>query len=95
MAEQEDKESKTEEATPHRIEEAIKKGNTPVSREVAQFASIGSIVPPVVVPSLPPAFACAHSSSVFGRPLRSRICTLTLPAGRSFAAMTSISAPTW
>lgn len=43
MAEQEDKESKTEEATPHRIEEAIKKGNTPVSREVAQFASILAI----------------------------------------------------
>ena len=43
MAEEQDKESKTEEATPHRIEEAIKKGNTPVSREVAQFASILAI----------------------------------------------------
>lgn len=43
MAEQEDKESKTEEATPHKIEEAIRKGNTPVSREVAQFASILAI----------------------------------------------------
>lgn len=51
MAEQEDKESKTEEATPHRIEEAIKKGNTPVSREVAQFASILAIAAcvPIVV----------------------------------------------
>ncbi len=43
MAEQPDKESKTEEATPRRIEEAISKGNTPVSREVAQFASILAI----------------------------------------------------
>ncbi len=43
MAEEQDKESKTEEATPHRIDEAIKKGNTPVSREVAQFASILAI----------------------------------------------------
>jgi len=43
MAEKPDKESKTEEATPRRIEDAIKKGNTPVSREVAQFASILAI----------------------------------------------------
>lgn len=43
MAEQPDKESKTEEATPRRIEDAIQKGNTPVSREVAQFASILAI----------------------------------------------------
>lgn len=51
MAEQPDKESKTEEATPHRIEESIKKGNTPVSRDVAQFASllaIATAVPMVV-----------------------------------------------
>lgn len=51
MAEAPDKESKTEEATPHRIEESIRKGNTPVSREVAQFASILAIaasVPMVV-----------------------------------------------
>jgi len=40
MAEDNDKESKTEEATPRKIEDAIQKGNTPVSREVAQFASI-------------------------------------------------------
>jgi flagellar biosynthetic protein FlhB len=40
MAEAPDKESKTEEATPHKIDEAIRKGNTPVSREVAQFASL-------------------------------------------------------
>jgi len=43
MAEEQDKESKTEEATPHKIDEAIRKGNTPVSREVAQFASILAI----------------------------------------------------
>jgi flagellar biosynthetic protein FlhB len=51
MAEQQDKESKTEEATPHRIEESIRKGNTPVSRDVAQFASllaIATAVPLVV-----------------------------------------------
>jgi flagellar biosynthesis protein FlhB len=51
MAEQADKESKTEEATPHKIDEAIKKGNTPVSRDVSQFASIiaiGLAVPIVV-----------------------------------------------
>ena len=51
MAEQADKESKTEEATPHKIEESIKKGNTPVSRDVAQFASILAIAAavPIVV----------------------------------------------
>ena len=51
MAEQPDKESKTEEATPRKIEEAIKKGNTPVSREIAQFASILAIAAcvPIVV----------------------------------------------
>ena len=51
MAEQPDKESKTEEATPHKIEESIKKGNTPVSREVAQFASLIAIATavPIVV----------------------------------------------
>ena len=43
MAEAPDKESKTEEATPHKIEESIRKGNTPVSREVAQFASLLAI----------------------------------------------------
>jgi flagellar biosynthetic protein FlhB len=51
MAEQPDKETKTEEATPRRIEEAIRKGNTPVSREVSQFASILAIAAcvPIVV----------------------------------------------
>jgi flagellar biosynthesis protein FlhB len=43
MAEQPDKESKTEEATPRRVEEARGKGNTPVSREVGPFASITAI----------------------------------------------------
>lgn len=51
MAEDQDKESKTEEATPHKIEETIRKGNTPVSRDVAQFASILAIASavPIVV----------------------------------------------
>ncbi len=43
MAEEQDKESKTEEATPHKIEESIKKGNTPVSRDVSLFASLIAI----------------------------------------------------
>ena len=44
MAEQPDKEAKTEEATQRRVEEAVGKGNTPVSREVGPFASILGIV---------------------------------------------------
>ena len=43
MAEQPDKESKTEEATPRRVVEAHGKGNMPVSREVGPFASIVAI----------------------------------------------------
>jgi flagellar biosynthesis protein FlhB len=60
MAEQPDKESKTEEATPHRIDEAIRKGNTPVSREVAQFASILAIAACV------PIVAHAFGASLLG-----------------------------
>lgn len=37
MADASDKESKTEEATPRKLDNAIEKGNTPVSREVAPF----------------------------------------------------------
>lgn len=40
MSESPDKDSKTEEASQRRIEEAIRKGNTPVSREVAPFISM-------------------------------------------------------
>lgn len=40
MAEQPDKDSKTEEASPRRIEEALQKGNTPFSREVGNIASL-------------------------------------------------------
>lgn len=40
MAETEDRESKTEEATPRRIEEALKKGNTPFTREVGNAAAL-------------------------------------------------------
>src|SRR5690606_4737077 len=60
MAEQGDKESKTEEATPHRIDEAIKQGNTPVSREVAQFASI------LAIASCVPIVAHAFGASLLG-----------------------------
>lgn len=40
MTEQPDKDSKTEEASPRRIEEALKKGNTPFSREAGNFATL-------------------------------------------------------
>lgn len=48
MAADEDKESKTHEASQRRIEEALKKGNTPFSREVGPAAiivSLGLLVP--------------------------------------------------
>lgn len=44
MAEEPDKDTKTEEATPRRIEEALRKGNTPSSRETISFASIVGIL---------------------------------------------------
>jgi flagellar biosynthetic protein FlhB len=50
VAEAPDKESKTEEATPKRIEDALAKGNTPFSREIAIAAgllAIGLGTPPV------------------------------------------------
>jgi flagellar biosynthetic protein FlhB len=40
MAGSEDRESKTEEATPRRIEEALGKGNTPFTREVGNAAAL-------------------------------------------------------
>lgn len=40
MAEQTDKEAKTEEASPRRIEDARQKGNTPFSREIGTVASL-------------------------------------------------------
>lgn len=40
MAGSEDKESKTEEATPRRVEDALKKGNTPFTREVGNAATL-------------------------------------------------------
>jgi flagellar biosynthetic protein FlhB len=40
MAEHDDKESKTEEATEKKIRDALEKGNTPVSRELPTFASL-------------------------------------------------------
>jgi len=40
MSGSEDRESKTEEATPRRIEEALKKGNTPFTREVGNAAAL-------------------------------------------------------
>jgi flagellar biosynthesis protein FlhB len=43
MSEDADKESKTEEASPRRIEEALKKGNTPFSREIGVAALLIAI----------------------------------------------------
>ena len=44
MAEVHDKESKTEEATEKRLQDAIEKGNIPFSKEAASFASLGGIL---------------------------------------------------
>jgi flagellar biosynthesis protein FlhB len=44
MAEIQDKESKTEEATEKKLRDAIEKGNVPFSREAASFASLGGIL---------------------------------------------------
>ena len=44
MAEQPDKESKTEEPTPKRLADAVEKGNTPYSRELTMFASLVAIL---------------------------------------------------
>lgn len=43
MADDQDKESKTEEATPRRLEEAMAKGNQPFSRELGSSAALISI----------------------------------------------------
>jgi flagellar biosynthetic protein FlhB len=51
MSEAPDKESKTEEATPRKLEDAIEKGNTPVSREAASLAGLVGIA--LVVQLLP------------------------------------------
>jgi flagellar biosynthetic protein FlhB len=40
MADHADREAKTEQASPRRVEEALKKGNTPFSREVGTVASL-------------------------------------------------------
>lgn len=44
MAEAQDKESKTEEATEKKLRDAIEKGNVPFSKEAASFASLGGIL---------------------------------------------------
>ncbi len=44
MAEPQDKESKTEEATEKKLRDAIDKGNIPFSKEAATFASLGGIL---------------------------------------------------
>lgn len=44
MAEQQDRESKTEEATDKKLRDAIEKGNVPFSREAASLASLGGIL---------------------------------------------------
>ena len=43
MTDKPDKDAKTEEATPRRIEEALRKGNTPTSRELVSFTTIASL----------------------------------------------------
>ena len=51
MADQADRESKTEEASPRQLEQAIEKGNVPFSREVANVATlviIGLALPALV-----------------------------------------------
>ena len=40
MADQADRSERTEEATPKKIEDALKKGQTPFSRETPTFASL-------------------------------------------------------
>jgi flagellar biosynthetic protein FlhB len=44
MAEETDKESKTEEPTEKKIQDAIERGNLPVSREAAVFASVAALL---------------------------------------------------
>lgn len=44
MAEPDDKDSKTEEATEKKLRDAIEKGNVPFSKEAATFASLGGIL---------------------------------------------------
>ena len=44
MAEDQDKESKTEEATEKRLRDAIEQGNVPFSRELPAFISLATIV---------------------------------------------------
>lgn len=44
MAEIQDKESKTEEATDKKLRDAVEKGNVPFSKEAASFASLGGIL---------------------------------------------------
>lgn len=49
MSEGADKESKTLEATEKRVQDALEKGNVPVSREMAGFASLLAILSIVVI----------------------------------------------
>src|SRR6476646_8037718 len=49
MSEGADKESKTLEATEKRVQDALEKGNVPVSREMSGFASLLAILSIVVV----------------------------------------------
>jgi flagellar biosynthesis protein FlhB len=51
MSEDNDKESKTEEATSRRVEAALEKGNMPTSREVGLFASIIAVAVALPAPS--------------------------------------------
>lgn len=65
MAEKPDRESKTEEATPRRLDEALSKGNTPVSREVGPFFTI-----------LGATLTCYFSTQIFGGELVTALAML-------------------
>ena len=43
MAEQDDKDNKTEEATEKKIHEAVEKGNVPFSKEAGNFATLAAV----------------------------------------------------
>ena len=74
MAEDQDKESKTEEPTEKKIRDAVEKGNIPFSKEVPIFALLQ-----------PPSWSSSSSSCRPGRPIwrgRSRTCSKSPTVGR-------------
>lgn len=65
MSEGADKESKTQEATPRRIEEALNKGQTPFSREVVSFATILAVALLLPIATVPMAGHAIASWAMF------------------------------